>query len=886
MGAGRAFRRLRFWLRSRRLADELRDEIETHRSLRQEALERAGVVDALAASRRALGNVTLAREDARDVWIWPWLDGVAQDARYAVRALRRQPGFAITSIVTIAVGTAALASVLSVVDAVLLRSAPYPNAGRIVQISQVANGRNRSEVSTVDVLALREASPSLSHVTIAWFSEASLAGDRLPERVRRVYTDSEAFRVLGVQMLLGRLPVASDEAPDAESVVVIGHSLWSQRFGSARDVIGRTLRLDGRPHTIIAVMPAGFRFPAPYWSAGELWALRGPAHPSWPHSRARTMLAFGLLKPGATIERAQSEADAIAAALDARYPDANGRIGLRLTPWAEAVRARARPRLWLLAGAAGILFLIVCVNVANLLLGRGLDRHRELAARTALGAGSARLVRQMLTETSVLFVVGGSAGVLAAVWGSRLIVAFRSYDIPRMEEARVDATVAAIAIGITLAAALIVGLVPAVQAGTARVSGLVSSGGRGASHSRGWRRLQRSLVALEIALALVLVCGAAVLLEGARQLAHVDPGFDARGLLHARVSLPPERYGDAAAQAAFYDRVLDGLLAIPGVSAAGAVDVPPGVGGTDGPSVLIDGDSVPASTGGLRDSDVRIVSAGYLGTLGLTPLNGRLFSAMDYHGPPVAIVNEAFARRYFNARNAIGRTLRVTFGGMDTLDRMPRVIVGTVADLRERTLYETAPATVYVPMTKTGVWQRGLRMALLVRSARPVADLGPLIRSAVAGVDAEQAVFGLMPLSDLMESELSLNRLNLALLGTLALVALFLSVVGVYGVTAQAARQRTREIGIRLALGLSGAGAVRLLLREGGMLIVVGLIGGAVAAGWSADLLRSLVHGIDHTSATTFAAAGAVLAAAVLAACYLPARRALRVDPAMILRSE
>lgn len=382
----RWFRRVLFWLRSRRMAEELRQEIETHRVLRQDALERAGVNDAAAASRRALGNVTLAREDARDVWIWPWLDSVARDVRYALRGLWRQPAFAITSILTIAVGAAALASVLSVVYAVLLRPAPYPNANRIVQIGQVTNGRTRPEVSTVDVLALREGSQSLRHVTIAWFSEASLTSGGLPERARRVYTDSQAFQMLGVQPLVGRLPTVADEAPGAEPVVVIGHGLWSERFTSDRDVIDRTLRVNGQQHTVIAVMPAGFRFPAPYWAPGDLWLLRGPSHPLWPDSRAPTVLAFGLLTERHAIERAQSEAEAVAAALDPRYRGPSGKIGLRITTWAETVRTAARPRLLLILGAAGVVFLIVCVNVTNLLLSRGLDRQRELAARAALGA--------------------------------------------------------------------------------------------------------------------------------------------------------------------------------------------------------------------------------------------------------------------------------------------------------------------------------------------------------------------------------------------------------------------------------------------------------------------------------------------------------------------
>jgi predicted permease len=875
-----------FWIRRAQWEDDLRQEMETHRLLRRDALERAGTGDAATASRRAFGNVTLAREESHDVWIWPWLDSLVRDTRYGLRGLWRQPGFALTSIFTIALGTGVLASVLSVLNAALFLPAPYPNVDRLVQIAQTINGRNRSEASTIDVLALRERSRALSHVTIAWFSTASLTGQGLPERARRVYTDSQAFAMLGVQPLLGRLPTTDDELPDADPVVVIGYTLWAERFGLDRGVIGQTLRVDGKAHTIVAVMPSTFKFPAPYWSAGDLWLLRGPAHASWPASRSRNVLAFGLLREGVGIEQAQAEADGIAVALDARYPDPAGRVGLQITSWAEPVRTGARPRLLLIVSAAGVVFLIVCVNVSNLLISRGLSRRRELAARVALGAGGARLVRQLLTETAWIFLIGGSAGVLAAIWGSRLLVSIRSSDIPRMDEAVIDFRVAATAMAIALAAAAIVGLVPALQATTARMSDLAGSGVRSVTSGRGWRRVQTGLIAAEIALSLVLLSGAGVLLEGARKLARVDPGFDVRGLLQARIALPPDKYKALSAQSTFYDRVIDELLKIPGVTAAGAVNLPPGVGGSGWDTVVLDTDPVPTSPDQLRRADVRVVSQGYLETLGLAPRTGRFFSATDSPAAPVAVVNETFARRYFDHQPVLGRHLRITFNGIKALEPRPREIVGVVADLKEKTLYEVTPPTVYVPIAQNGSALVPLRMALLVRTARSSSDVMPLIRSAISEVDEEQAVHGFMALGDLMQSELSLNRLNLALLSVLSAFALVLAVIGVYGVTTQGVRHRTREIGIRVALGVSRLGVVRLLLREAVILVVAGIGCGALGAIWSANLLRSLAHGINETSIATFVAAAALLAAAVMLASYLPARRAANIDPAVVLRAE
>ncbi len=880
---GHLWRRTLYWLRRRRMQEELQEEMETHRALREDALVRDGTRDAGAASRRALGNTRLALDDARDVWVWPWLDSVFRDARHALRGLRRRPGFAITAVLTIAIGAGALASVLSVVHAVLLRPAPYPNADRIVQIEQEFRGRPRDEVSAADILALREGSPSLARVTLAWFSEASIAGGALPERAKLVYTDWQAFDLLGTAPHLGRLPSEADEAASAtEPIVLIGHRLWTAMFASDPDVVGRRIRINGQTHAVIGVMPDGFRFPAPYWSAGDLWIMRGPAHPSWPKTRALNFLAFGLLGRDATLERAQQEASAVARALDAQFPNPGGPIGLRLSDWAGSVRAEARPRLMMILAAAAVVFLIVCVNVVNLLVSRGVDRQRELAARAALGAGRARLVRQLLTETLVIFGLGAAAGLAVAVWGARLIVSMRSFSIPRMDEASIDGTVVVIVMGVTLLAGLVAGLVPAMQGASAGRTSLADASARGASTSRRWRRVQRGLVAIEVALALVLLCGAGVLLEGARSLGRIDPGFDANGLLHARLSLSREKYGTAAAQVEFFDRLHTELLAIPGVRAAGIVDVPPGVGGTGARSVTLDGDPAPASDQDLRMADVRVIRAGYLETLGLAPRSGRFFSSVDAPTAAVALVNETFAKRFLQGRDPVGQRLRVTPRGLKQLEIGARTIVGVVPDIKEELIFAPVPPAVYIPVGQGD----STRMALLVRAERPAGELTLLVRGAIMRADAEQAAFGFMNLGDLIRSELSLNVLTLNLLSVLAGVALVLAIIGVYGVTAHAVRQRTREIAIRLALGLTPRAVGRLLLGEGAVLLLVAMTLGGAAAVWGAGLLRSLVYGINQTSPLTFVVAAAVLAVAVAAGGYLPARRAAGVDPSAVLRGD
>jgi putative ABC transport system permease protein len=536
----------------------------------------------------------------------------------------------------------------------------------------------------------------------------------------------------------------------------------------------------------------------------------------------------------------------------------------------------------LILAAAGVVFLIVCVNVVNLLVSRGVDRRRELAARAALGAGRARLVRQLLTETAVVFGVVAAAGLAVAVWGARLIVSMRSFSIPRMEEAAIDGTVALVVVAVTLLAGLVAGLVPALQGASAGRTTLVDASVRGASAGRRWRRVQRSLVALEVALALMLLCGAGVLIEGGRRLGRVDPGFDTTGLLHARLTLSRERYGTAAAQVAFFDRLHAELVAIPGVRAAGIVDVPPGVGGTTGRSVTLEGDPAPASDRDLRVADVRVIRAGYLESLGLAPRSGRFFSSSDAPTAAIVLVNEAFARQFFPGRTAVAQRLRVTPRGRAQLDVGARTVLGVVPDIKEELIFAPTPPTVYIPVGQGD----STRMALLVRSDRPVGELTLLVRGAIARADAEQAAFGFMSLADLIRSELSLNVLTLKLLGVLAGVALVLAIIGVHGVTAHAVRERTREIAIRLALGLTPRAVGRLLLGEGAALMLVGLVVGGAAAVWGAGVLRSLVYGIDRTSPMTFVVAALVLGLAVVAGGYLPARRAARVDPSAVLRSD
>ena len=878
---GKLWRRMIFWWRRDRIEAELREEIETHRQLRRDALVRHDAMQPEAASYRSLGNTTLAIEDSRGVWIWPWLESVVSDIRHGARNLRKQPSFSLTALLTIAVGSGALMALVALVHTVLLKPAPYANADRIVQVLQVREGRGRAEVPSVDIDALRQ-STSFEGVTISYNSSVSLSGDGLPETARGIYTDRHLFPVMGTPPVLGRWPTVDDENPGSDPIVVISHRLWQRRFGGRTDVIGSRLGINGRMHTVIAVMPEPFQFPAPYYARGDLWVFRDRLHPSLMEPERPLLLAFALLPNHRSVAQSQVEADTIAQRLTTDYPATHATTGLRLSEWGESSRRASRPILLLLLGAAGCVFLIVCINIFNLLLCRSLDRSSEMATRTALGAGGARLVRHVLTETIVLFGACGAAGAGLAILFDKAIVSVASYDIPRMAETTLDWRVAVAGILTTMIAGVVVGLPPALRATGGSRLGRPQT--RAVTHGRGGRRVQRVLIGAEIGLAVLLMCGAGAIAMHAAEYGADKSGFQAAGLTQARVSLPAAKYPDTARQSEFFMNVLARLRAQPNILAAGVVDLPPGVNGSASPSVMLDGDPAPAKLGDLRRAAVRVASDGYLETLGLVGRQGRLIRADDKAVPLIALVNEAFVREFMGAKPALGSGLRITLDGLKQLDASSRTIVGVVPDIREDTLYRPAPPTVYIPISQAD----SRRSALVVRGRPGAADVSLTIRESLAAIDPNQAVAGLvMPLDALMEGELDRSRLSLMLIGGLAAVAVVLAVVGVYGVVAHGVRHRSREIGIRMALGVSPVAVRSMIIREGAVLLGGGLIVGGAVAVWLSPLVRSLVVGVDRVEvAVPLLVAAAVAALTVLAGCDVPARRAARVDPVSALKSE
>ncbi|MGE3344545.1 MAG: ABC transporter permease [Vicinamibacterales bacterium] len=874
---GRLWRRLVFWWHRDRIEAELREEIETHRALRESALRRRDDVQPEVSSRRVMGNDTLAREDARGVWIAPWCESVLLDSRQGLRSLGRRPAATAAIFLTIAVGTAALTTAVAVAHTVLLKDTPYANAERVVQLLQVRDGRGRSDVAWADIDAIRRAG-IFEHVSFAWLRSVSLAGDQLPENARGVYTDAELFPLLGTAPLLGRWPSRTDEQ-DNTRPVVISHALWQRRYQLDPAAIGSTVHINGDPHVIVAVMPEPFRFPSPYYVWGDLWLLRQPGHPTFTEPTRPMVLSFALLQKGQSRQQAQTRLDAVAASLEEAYPDSHGGVGLRLTEWAASLRRNARPTLLMLLAAAAAVFLIVCINVVNLLLCRGLDRSAELATRVSLGAGGARLVRQLLTETLLLFGAAGLCGIALAAWITSIVASSAPFDIARMREAALTWPIGLIGFIVTMVAGGIVGLVPARRAVRgARQHALTS---RSATAHRHGRRMQQSLIAAEIAMATALGCGAVSIAIHASRQAAIDAGFDTTNLVQARMAVPPERYPDYVAEASVLQELLLRLRSHPAIASAAVVDLPPGVAGSAQPAVLLGTDPRPQRVQDLRSAALRVVSDGYFETLRLMPRSGRLLRSGSAESAPVAVVNETFVRTHLDGRDPLTSQLYVTFDGIAALESTPRLVVGVVPDIPEDVLHKPAPPAVYVPVGQGP----GGRMAIVARG-RQSTDLGTVIREALAATLPNTAVNGLvMPLGELMSSEFARTRASLRMVGALAIVALGLAVVGVYGVIAHGIQHRTREFGIRLALGMTPSGVRRMVLREGAWLLIVGLSLGSVAATWLGPSVRALVVGADQLPVVlALVVVIAILLVTVMAGCDIPARRAARVDPSSALR--
>ncbi len=806
-----------------------------------------------------------------------------RDFRYAARTLRRSPGFALVAVLTLALGIGANSAIFSVINTLLLRPPAFEHLNRLVVLFETNPQKGWNDVypSPGNFLDWREQSRSLDYVSgwRNWYYTLSGPEGRagLPEQIRGVRISPSFFSMLGVRAALGRTFQREEEEPGRDQVVILTDGLWKRRFGADAAIVGEKVLIDSRPASVIGVLPADFYFLQADFDIWMPLTVDQALHDRVEHS----INVFARLGPGVSMAQAQAEMEAIARGLEQAHPETNGGFGARIGRiYPTAAVKTMRPALLVLLGAAGFVLLIACANVANLLLARAVSRQREIAIRTAIGATRFRLIRQMLTESVLLAGIGGAAGLLLAHWALRLLVPL----IPHISAYRalaptIDSRVLGFTLAVALSTGVVFGLAPALQATRAEFLRVSASFHRRAAGD--------FLMVSEIALSIVLLIGAALLLKSFWHLQKIDPGFRPDHLLTMQVWLPKTKYPEASKVAGFYRQVVQRIEALPGVRAASAVNFRPFLGWGDGTLLDIEG-HVPQSPSEALQAQYRVVTPGYFRTLGVPLLQGRDLTESD--GPTsagVAVINETMARRFWPNENPIGKHIRPAFRKTQVPWRPDATarwltIIGVVGDVKEFRLNDPSPPEMYLSYLQSP----SSLMFLVVRTASFPATLAATVQSEIRQVDRDQPVSDIRTMDAALSDAVAQPRFNLQLLGVFAALAVILSAVGVYGVTSYAVTQRTREIGIRMALGAEPSDVLGMMARQGLRLILIGVLIGLAAAAGLTRVLSSLLFGVSPTDPAIFAGVTLLLVAIAMLAGYLPARRAARVDPMTALRQE
>jgi predicted permease len=822
------------------------------------------------------------------------METLRQDIRFGLRTLWKRPGFTAVAVLTLALGIGANSAIFSVVNAVVLRPLPYGAPERLVALWGNLNqkGFEELELSAPEYTDFRRRGAHVFEDAAAYAQDGfNLTGAGEPERIQGVNATASLFTTLGVAPLRGRAYTEEEDRPGSDDVVVISHSLWQRRFGSDPSVVGRSVTLDGRPNTIVGVMPADFRFPD---NDTDVWKPAAfSAELLSPNNRGSHFLsAVARLKPGFTAARATEEVAALARAQGQESPNTYSRgFGASVRPLQEeVVGPSVRTSLFVMLGAVGLVLLIACANVANLLLARAASRRKEVAVRTALGAGRVRIIRQLLTESVMLSVAGGAAGLMLALWGVDLLVTLAPEGTPRLGEVGLDARVVAFTFGVSLLTGVVFGLAPALHSSKVDPNESLKEGGRGGTETAGRGRLRSLLVVGEFALALVLLASAGLLVKSFARVLDESPGFDSRGVLTMRLVLPESKYGGYDQHRAFYSNLFARLRALPGVEAVGANNILPLSGSRGSRTFLIEGR--PVAQGQPKpEEQLRFVTPGYFEAMRVPLLRGRDFSDRDVNGQTrVALVSRSMAERHWPGEEAVGK--RIAYAGIGRGENQTPEwieVVGVVGDVKHRGLDLESKPEIYVPVYQPLFSTRPtppLSLYVAVRAKGDPAALAPALRREVAAVDPEQPLANVRTMEERLAESVAQRRFNMTLLGVFACVALLLAGVGVYGVMAYAVARRTHEIGVRVALGAQRGDVVRLVLRQGMWLALAGVGVGVAGAYAATRLMTGLLYGVSPTDPLTFVGVSALLTAAALLACLVPARRATRVDPMVALRYE
>jgi len=872
------------WQRDRK-QQELEQELQSH--LRMAASDRMGrgesPSDAAQSARREFGNVELVQQVTSDQWGWRWLEELLQDLRYGARMLRKNPGFTFVAVLTLALGIGANTAIFSVVYTVLVKTLPYPQTDRLVMLYEdvrLPNYQNeRNEPSPGNFYDWAKQSTLFANTAAYRNRSWNLSGEGEPIRVEGELVTSEFFATLQIQPTLGRVFAVEENQPGNSHVVVISDGLWQSRFGSNPQVLGQKILLDGESHTIVGVMPPGFHFPDP---DDQLWVPMGMSPAELGNRGSHFLLVFARLQPGITLTRAQAELNSLAKHLTELYPATNTGQTVNIVSLQEDIAGPVRPTLLVVMAAAGLILLIVCANVANLLLGRASVRRREIAVRLALGAGQSRIAWQLLTESVLLALLGCASGLLLARWCVAGLKLLAASILPRAQEFSLNAPVLIFSLALSLFAGIVFGVGPALQATRGSVQETLKSGTR-ESPAGSRLRMRSLLVILETALGAVVVIGAGLLLRSFLRIEHVPLGFEPQGVLTFRVIPRGERYAQLAQRVTFYQQVLERIQAQPGVKSAAAVSFIPLTLARGSKGFTIEG-HMPTAPGQIPMAGYDVVTPLYFATMHIHLLQGRDLSWSDApQTQPVVMINEVMAKTYWPNQDPLGKHIRQ--GGPDDSEFPWLTITGIVADAREFDPVTAPRPTMYFPVTQFAD-PGGILRDWAVRTNDDPRTLAANVRAAVWDVDKDLPVTRIRTMEEVRSMSVLSPRLNLLLFGLFAALALVLASVGIYGVTAYSVAQRTREIGIRIALGATRNEVARLVLRQGACLATVGVLLGLIGAFALTRLMASMIYGVSAADPLTFFTVAFLLAFVALAACYIPARRAMRVDPIIALRYE
>jgi predicted permease len=883
--------RLRGMLRRERLDQELDEELRSHLEMRAADNLAAGMSseEARREAQKRFGNTTHLKEDVRDVDIVGWLDEAARDFRYALRMLKRNPGFTAVAVLTFALGIGANTAIFSVINSVLLRPLPYHDPERLVMVWE-SNSQQRNPHNTVsppNYLDWQSRSTVFSAMSFFFDERSNLTGNGDPEEVVVQSVSTNFFSLLGVNPFFGPGFTPENGLPGHDSVVILSYGLWKERFAGDPGIVGKSILLNGHPETVVGVAPQNFQWFIKDGSRTggkpQMWSPF--VFPQAFHDRkqiGRFMAVVARLRPGVTPSQAQNEMSAIASRLEQEYPDFDEHWGVNVVSLRDQISGNLRPALFILFGAVSFVLLITCANVSSLLLARAASREREIAVRTAIGASRLRIARQLLTESLVLALIGGGIGIVLAVWGTNALLAASPRNLLDLHAVSMDWRVLLFAVAATLIAGLLFGFLPSYISAHSRISETLKEGGRGSS--AGGRRAfaRNSFVVIQLGLALVLLTGSGLLIRSFVHLIGVDPGFDTAHLLTFKVALPSSKYREDRLCLEFFQQLLARIGAVPAVRSVTMESFPPltGLGAATGVRLL----SQPSlAFSDLPEANVGVVGPDYFTTMSIPLRAGRPFNKQELAAEKhVAIINQAFADKYLHGVNPLGQKAVIYMKSDAESESQPSEIIGVVGDVHQLGL-DTAPEpTVYWPYPELPY----SAMTILVRtSTDPVAPLST-IRNELQQLDPELPMAAVTTMDQLLADSLSRLRFTMLLLGIFAVVALVLAVVGIYGLIAYSVTQRTPELGIRIALGARRSDVFRLVLVQGARLTLLGVALGLFSGLAFSRLLARMLFGVSATDPFTFAGVAALLAVVALLACFIPARRAANVDPIVALRYE